>query len=393
MTDFERFDLGSLSERRGAKWSDASGDVLPAWIADMDLPLARPVVEVLEQAVSAQDLGYPSSADVDAVVESFVARSASRHAFEVDPDLVVVASDVVQSIYVALMAFSEPGDGVVVQTPVYPPFLSAVADTGRRLVEVPLELDGDGYRVDTDRLRNAVRAQGARVMLVCNPHNPTGRVMRTEELEAIGAVAEDENLVLVVDEIHADLVYQGSRHVPLPVAAPAAAGRCVTLASASKAFNIAGLRCSVASFGSRALYDRFGVLPSHARGGLSCIGLRATAAAWNEGDRWLADVVSYLEGNRDTVAAALAPLEGVVSFAPEATYLSWIDLSGLGMGPDPAEELKERAGLLLSSGPAFGGPGRGHVRLNFATTRAVLDQILGRLVTHLQRAAAVRSSG
>lgn len=381
--NFDRFDLADLTKRRGAKWAATRGDVLAAWIADMDFPLAPPVADVLAEAVGAQDLGYPSGQDVDAVVASFVARSASRHGLDVDPSLVVVTSDVVQSIYIALMTFSEPGDGVVVQTPVYPPFLSAVADTGRRLVEVPLAVAPQGYRVDADRLRAAVRGQGAKVMLVCNPHNPTGRVFADDELEALATVAEEEDLVLVVDEIHADLVYPGRSHVPMPLAAPAAAARCVTLASASKAFNIAGLRCSVASFGSRSLYDRFSAVPSHVRGGLSVLGLRATAAAWKEGDEWLGQLLSYLQSNRDAVTAALAGLDGAVSFVPEATYLAWIDLSGLGMGPDPAGELKQNAGVLLSSGPDFGAPGQGHVRLNFATTAEVLQGILSRLGTYL----------
>jgi cystathionine beta-lyase len=318
---------------------------------------------------------------------------AERFGWRVDPQRVEVLTDVVQGLYVALDRFAAPGEGVVVQTPVYPPFLHAVRDTGRRLVENPLVEGLARFAIDLDGLRAAIDP-ATRVLLLCNPQNPTGRVFERGELEALAELALRHELVVVADEIHADLVYaEGTagrrRHVPFATLAPEVEARTITLTSATKAFNIPGLRCAVAHFGSEELRRRFVSLPRHVRGGLGALGLAATAAAWGESQPWLDAVLRTLAGNRAFVAEFVgASLPGVVHHPPEASYLAWLDCRPLALGPSPQRFFLERAKVALSPGEAFGRPGQGFVRLNFGTSRALLGEILERMAKALRERAA-----
>lgn len=377
--DFDGVDLAVLRRRRGEKWRTYGPDVLAAWVAEMDFPLAGPVRGVIESALATGDLGYPLDADRRELAEAFAARMEARFGWRADPDGVEVLADVVQGIYVALDRLSAPGEGVVVQTPVYPPFLSAVRKTGRRMIENPLTPGAVRYELDLDGLRRAVRAD-TRLLLLCNPQNPTGRVLERGELEALAEIALAGDLVVVADEIHADLVYPGSSHVPFASLAPEVEARTVTLTSATKAFNIPGLRCAVAHCGSAPLHRRFAALPRSLLGGLGSLGPAATLAAWREGQPWLDAVLAYLAGNRERVARCVADqLHGIRLFPPEATFLAWLDCRALGLEPTPQGFFLSRAGVALSDGAVFGAPGRGFARLNFATSRALLDEILSGL--------------
>jgi cystathionine beta-lyase len=278
--------------------------------------------------------------------------------------------------------FCEPDDGVVVTTPIYPPFLRAVEQTGRRLCEVPLALGAAGYELDLPALRRA--AAGARVLLLCHPHNPTGRAFRRDELEALAEIVLAHDLRVISDEIHADLVLSGAPFVPFAALGPEVAARTLTLTSASKAFNIAGLRTAVAVFGSDELRRRFLTLPRYVRGGIGILGIEATRVAWLEGGPWLEAALDYLRGSRALVADAVrASLPGVVYHPGEATYLAWLDCRALGLAPSPFRFFLERAKVALSDGPSFGAPGRGFVRINFATSRAILSEALERMAKAL----------
>jgi cystathionine beta-lyase len=390
LPDFERLDLARLRRRRGEKWQLHPPDVLPAWVAEMDFPLAAPIRRVLEDALAADDLGYPINPRPQDLPAVFAARMEERFGWRVDPQRVEVLSDVVQGLYAALDRFSAPGEGVVVQTPVYPPFLHAVRDTGRRLVENPL-LEGPARaEIDLDGLRAALDP-ATRLLLLCNPQNPTGRVFERRELEALAELALRHALVVVADEIHADLVYPeaGRRHVPFATLAPEVEARTITLTSATKAFNIPGLRCAVAHFGSAALRSRFLSLPRHLRGGLGSLGLAATAAAWRESQPWLDAVLGVLASQRAFVAEFLtAQLPGVAHRPPEASYLAWLDCRALALGASPQRFFLEHAKVALSPGEAFGRPGQGFVRLNFGTSRALLGEILERMAKALRERAA-----
>ena len=388
LPDLDGLELARLRRRRSEKWGTYAPDVLPAWVAEMDYPLAEPIRRVLEDALAYDDLGYPVNPRPQDLPTVFAARMAERFGWRIDPQRVDVLTDVVQGIYVAIDRFSAPGEGVVVQTPVYPPFLHAVRDLGRRMVENPLVRGAGRDELDLDGLRAALDP-ATRILLLCNPQNPTGRVFERRELEALAEIALRHDLVVVSDEIHADLAHPPHQHVPFATLAPEVEARTITLTSATKAFNIPGLRCAVAHFGSAELQRRFRSLPRHVRGGLGLLGLAATAAAWSECQPWLDHVLRYLDGNRALLAERVRrALPGVVHWSPEASYLAWLDCRALELGPSPQRFFLEHAKVALSPGEAFGKPGEGFVRLNFATSRALLEEILGRMERALRERRA-----
>ncbi|MHB1526853.1 MAG: MalY/PatB family protein [Candidatus Dormibacteria bacterium] len=382
--DFDSYNLGDLERRTGVKWQRYGGAAIPAWIADMDFPIATEIAAAMKDLISRDDLGYPDPSLEAAVRTAFASRAAERYRLLVEPEQLVVVSDVLQAIYLCLLAFTEPGDGVAFLTPAYPPFFSAVAETGRRALVCDLSAGPRRYELDLSQLRSVVQAGNARLLLLCNPHNPTGRSFSRAELAGIAELALECDLLVVSDEIHADLTLPGASHVAYGSLGGQAAARSITLSSASKAFNLAGLRCAVAAFGSEALRDRFAQFPAHARGSVSVLGMVAALAAWEHGDPWLKAAIQVLSDNRDLLAAFVAlHLGDGVMRSPEATYLAWLDLRGLGLGEDPALWLRENARVALSPGPDFGASGSGHVRLNFATPRALLEEMLERIATAL----------
>ena len=375
-------DLAVLQRRKSEKWHTYPPGVLPAWVAEMDFPVADPIRRVLQEAIDDWDVGYPVSPRGTGLPEVFAQRMSERFGWTVDPSRVEILSEVVQGLYLSLEAFAGKNEGAVVQTPIYAPFLRAVEETGRRLVENRLAVRGRDLEIDFDALRTGLDAD-TRVLLLCNPHNPSGRVFRRAELESLAELAIAHDLVVVSDEIHCDLVYDGREHVPFATVAPEVAARTVTLNSASKAFNIAGLRCAVAHFGSPELQRRFArVVPRHVRGGIGILGLYASIAAWRDSQDWLDAVVPYLQANRDYLQCFVAEhLPEVVCHAPQGTYLAWLDCAGLGIAGSPAAHFLRRGRLAVSDGRQFGAGFEQHVRINFATSRAILEQILERLAT------------
>lgn len=368
--------------RRGVKWNRHPADVLPAWVADMDLGTAPVIVDRLKAVLDRQDFGYPVDPRPD-IAAALVAWQARRHGWTPAVEHVRVFVDVLQGIAVALRFATEPGDGVGLLTPVYPPFLAAVERAGRRIVDVPLA--GADRRLDPGRLEEAADA-GLRALLVCNPHNPTGRVFDGEELGSIARIVVERDLLLISDEIWADVVHPGSVHRPLAALGPDVADRTVTLTSASKAFNLAGLRCAVGVLGPPGLRDAVDALPPHLLGEPNTFGVVAMLAAWSEGEAWLGDTRRSLTERRDQLARLLAERAPSVGYRPpEATYLAWLDLRATGLGPDPAQRLLAEARLALSPGLDFGPGGAGHARLNFATTAELLAEAVERLASVLPR--------
>jgi cystathionine beta-lyase len=380
--DLEGVEPALKRTSRGEKWTVYPDGTLPLWVADMDFPVAEPIRRVLQRAVDTSDLGYPIHPLPTDLTAIFAERARERFAWNVDPRRVEVLTDVMQGVYVGLQQLSGPGDGVIVQTPIYAPFLRAVEETGRRLAENPLALGPGGHELDLDGLRRA--AADAKVLLLCHPHNPSGRSFRRAELEAIAEVVLAHGLYVVSDEIHGDLVLSGERFVPFASLSREVAERTVTLTSASKAFNIAGLRCAVAVFGGDDVRRRFLAVPRHLRGGINILGLEATRAAWRHGQPWLDCVLDHLRANRDFVARTVASaLPGVVHHPPEATYLAWLDCRALELEPSPFRFFLDRARVALSDGATFGTPGRGFVRLNFATSRRLVAEALERMAKAL----------
>ncbi len=379
-SDLESLGLEQLRAHRGEKWQRYPADVLPAWVAELDFPVAKPIQAVIETALQNHDFGYPLDAVKTGLPEAFCERMERRFRWSPDPGLVEVLSDVVQGVYIAIDTLSEPGDAVAIHTPIYPPFLWSLRDTGRRLASNPLVDSGTRYELDLAGLRAA--PVETRILLLCNPHNPTGRVFSRAELESLAGLAAERDWWIVSDEIHADLVYPGAEHVPIASLGPEVAARTLTLTSATKAFNIPGLRCAVAAVGSAALRERFDRLPHHERGGLGSLGIAATIAAWREGDAWLETVRDYLRDNRDALVGAVErEFPGVIYRPPEAGYLAWLDCRALDLDGSASayQFFLDRARVALSPGEVFGEPGRGFVRLNFGTTEAMLGEILRRM--------------
>jgi len=371
-------DPARLQRRRSEKWNTYPDDVLPVWVAEMDFPVAEPIRAVLADALEDSDLGYPIAARDTGLREAFCDRMHARFGWHVEPTDVEVLSDVVQGIYWACTTFHPDRPGVVVQTPIYPPFLRVVRDTGRRLLDHRWVRGAERFELDLDALRGFGGDTG--LLLLCNPHNPTGRVLERGELEALAEWVLERDVWVVSDEIHADLVFDGRRHVPFGSLSPEIAARTLTLTSATKAFNIPGLRCAVAHFGSRALRRRFQSLPRHLAGGLGLPGLYATLAAWRHADPWLDEVRAYLQANREFLAAELPRrFPGIRCHAPESTYLAWLDCAGLGLTEPPVRRFYEAGRVALTDGGLFG-EGYGHfARLNFATSRALLGEALDRM--------------
>ncbi len=367
------------------KWRMFGPDVLPAWVADMDFPVAPAVQRAVRELVDRNDLGYHHVPLSPQLRDALVTRMAERFAWHVDPDRVRPLVNVVQGLDASVLLHSKPGQGVVVQTPIYPPFLEAVEHSGRRLVENRLLPSADRFEIDFDRLAADIDPQ-TRVFMLCNPHNPTGRVFERAELMRLGELAVRHDLVVVADEIHSDLVFPGHQHLPFASLAPEFAERTITLTSATKAFNLAGLPCAFAIFGSEELEAPFRELPPHVFGHCGILDDAATVAAWTQGQDWLDEVLVYLAQNRTRLLDFLASeLPAVRVLSPEATYLAWLDCRELDLPSDPFEFFLEHARVALGRGPNFGTPGEGHVRLNFATSQHILDEILARLAKAVRR--------
>lgn len=383
--DFNAISLEALRRRRGTKWTRYPPDVLPAWVADMDFDMAEPIRAGLAGMMEANDLGYSPKLPASGLPEAFAAFAARRFpGWEVAPERMVAIADIVQGIHIAIEAYTRPGDGVCTLTPVYPPFLQTVAETGRRL-DFCTMVRGEGrYEIDFDALRAAIDER-TRVLLLCTPHNPLGRVFEHDELESLARIAIERDLVVVADEIHADIVYRGHRHIPFASLGPEVEARTVTMTSATKSFNIAGLRCAVVLFGSDRLAERFNAWPERIRGAVSSFGMEATRIAWTECDEWLDALLAHLEGNRDFLHAFVAErLPGMRMVLPAATYLGWLDCREFGLEPDPYRWFLDRARVGFNDGRDFGDGGEGHVRINFATSRAILTQVLERMEEALQ---------
>lgn len=382
-----------VDRRRGVKWHRTPG-ALAAWVADMDVPPAGVIRQRLHELVGRGDVGYPQWAAAHAgspARGAFVGWVATRYDWTIaDRHELVELCDVVQGIQLALWLCTTPGDGVVVHTPAYPPMLAAIDAVGARRIDLPAQRAGDGsWAFDLDDLEVRLRAERAKVLLLCHPHNPTGRVFLRPELEALAALAQRHDLIIVSDEIHADLTYSPHRHVPMASLGPEVAARTITLHSPSKAFNLAGLRYAVAHIGPPWVRNRLASLPNHLLGAVNLPAAVAATAAWTEpaATQWLDDVMEHLDQQRHRLAALLARHLPKVRYAvPQATYLAWLDASALGWGDDPSGRWRNPPegvdAVDLSPGPDFGPGGAGFARLNFATSAALLERIVVAMAAH-----------
>lgn len=382
-TEDQEFDIAALRARRTNKWHKFPDDVLPAWVADMDFGVAPPIAAALKRLADAQEYGY--AARDGELARSFAQRMNTRFGWQPDPTRMLPIGDLVQATFAAITAFSDPGDAVLLQLPSYPPFISAITGTGRRLLANPMRLGNEGWQLDLAAF-DAAPDPHTRVLIFCHPQNPTGRVYVREELEQVAAFAQRHDMIVVSDEIHADILYPGHVHIPLASLGAEVAARTITITSATKSFNIPALRCAMMHFGAPALMERFlARVPARLLGSPGITGVDATIAAWDHSQPWFDDVMARLRANRDWLVRAIASdLPGVRFDPPQATFLAWLDCRGLQL-PGPAGEFfLQQARVGLNAGETFGPDYAGFVRLNFATSPAILQQIVARM------AAAVR---
>jgi cystathionine beta-lyase len=372
------FDIATLRARRTNKWHKFPDDVLPAWVADMDFGVAPPITAALQRLTDNQEYGYAAREGV--LAAAFARRMQRRFGWTVDPADTVPVGDLVQASFSSVMAFSEPGDAVVLQLPSYPPFMSAINDTGRRLIANPMRDSGARWELDLAAY-DAAPDPRARVLIFCHPQNPTGRAYSRAELELVAAFAIRHDLVVVSDEIHADIVYPGNTHVPLASLGPEIAARTITITSATKSFNIPALRCAVMHFGTPDLKQRFFArIPARLLGSPGVTGVDATVAAWDDGQPWLDEIMAQLQANRDWLAQTLrTELPGVTLRLPEATYLAWLDCSALEVPGSVGQFFLDHARVGLNFGESFGAQYGSFARLNFATPAPVLREIVGRM--------------
>ena len=385
----DHLDLEWLRAKPGVKWHRSRGRNLAAWVADMDFPAPAVVRDRLRAFLDGGDLGYPDFRPTNGLAELFAERMAARHGWTLDPAHVRDLDDVVQGVRLVVHLVSSPGDGIAFHTPAYPPFLATSTGMGRPLVPIRAERTEVGWAFDVDRFRTELAAKPCKVLVLCNPHNPTGRVFTRSELTALAEIVVEHDLVVVSDEIHAELVHPGGgRHIPFASLGDEVAARTVTLTSATKAFNLAGIRCAQAHVGDARVRAALAAQPDHLYGAVSPFGVLATATAWTEGDAWQAAVLARLDANRHLLAELLAarPALAAIDYAvPEATYLAWLDCRALELGDNPAELFAEH-GVELSPGPDFGEQGLGFARLNFATAPNVLTAVVDALDAAVTRA-------
>ncbi|MBL4646471.1 MAG: pyridoxal phosphate-dependent aminotransferase [Rhizobiales bacterium] len=385
------FDFDRVIDRRNThsmKWDalqeklGLSGpDLLPMWVADMDFRAPPAVAETMRKLADHGVFGY--FGDSKQYKSSICNWMKTRHDFDVDPDWILTTHGIVAGIGFAIKAYSEPGDGVVVFSPVYHMFGNTIRASGRKLIESPLRQVQGRYEMDLENLASQIDSS-TKLVLLCSPHNPGGRVWSAQELKALGQFCSDHNLILVSDEIHHDLVYAGHKHTVTANACPDITDRLVTMTATTKTFNIAGILTGNVIISNAELRKKYiAAVNALGSGAPNGIGVQLATAAYSEGADWLDALLPYLQSNRDLLNDAVAKhMPGVRSMKLEATYLSWYDFSGTGMSPQEAVDLvQKKARIAINQGGSFGEGGEGWLRFNIACPRATLEEAIDRLKT------------
>jgi cystathionine beta-lyase len=382
-----------LRARGSQKWSRGGPGVIGAFVAEMDFGVAPPIEAALLDVIKRADYGYLTEHAVTEMAVACAAWQRDRYGWDVDPGRVRPLPDVITGLAAAITVLSRPGSPVILPTPAYMPFLTVPGGLGREIIQVPMATSDGGYVLDLDGVDAAFK-RGGHLLILCNPCNPVGRVYGRDELTAVTEVVEANGGRVFADEIHAPLLYPGGTHVPYASLSAAAAAHTVTGTAASKGWNLPGLKCAqllLSNDRDAATWAERGSAFEH---GASTPGVRATTAAYRDGGPWLDDAVAYLDGSRALLARLLAEHLPEAGYQPpEGTYLAWLDcralLADLGARPaggralpadvSPAEFFLAKARVMLTDGAACGEAGRGHVRLNFATPRPILAEIVRRL--------------
>ncbi len=374
-TPFDNLQLDELRRRSGAKWQYYPEDVLPLWVAEMDAFVAQPIVDAVHEAMLLGDTGYPWGPRLQTAVASF---AADRWGWTFDPSEAITVTDVMTGVLESVQRLSKPGDPIILTPPIYPPFKMVTDMLERPMIPARLTIEG---RLDLDALdaafTSAAESGGTPILLLSNPHNPSGTVNTREELETVAQLARKHGARVVSDEIHATLVMPTSTFIPY--LSVSGTEPDVSLISASKGWNLAGFKAAVAIGGADALEDlksinhRMGTHPGH-------IGIIAHSTAFDQARDWLDGVIAGVDANRHLLAELLAQhLPSAKYTPPEATYLAWIDCRDLNLGDDPAKVFLKLGRVGLTGGLSFGDGGEGHVRFNLATSPAIITEAVERM--------------
>lgn len=383
--EFEAVSTDSLRRRGTAKWNTYGPDVIAAWVAEMDFATAPAVLDAIRDAVDREEFGYADADAATGLPDAVAQWSGESFGWQIDPDRVHVLPYALRGVELAIEFYSPPDSPVVVPTPAYEPFFEIPRVLGRPILEAELARRGDDYVLDLDAIGCGLN-RGARTVILCHPHNPTGRSFTRAELEDLAALVAKYGARVVSDEVHAPLTYSGI-HIPYASVSDEAAAHTLTVTSASKAWNLAGLKCAQLVTSNAADEARWTRIPARKTKGASTIGIRASVAAFRHGGPWLAHAMAYLDGNRRLVHEMLSQDSPEIGYRiPDATYFAWLDCRGLDLDVEPAQFFLERARVALSSGALFGDRTTGFVRFNFATSRARVTAAIDAM------AAAVRSS-
>lgn len=381
-----------LIDRRSTnsiKWNAYPEDVLPLWVADMDFAAPEPIIKALQKAVEHGVFGYELPGK--ALLESVAARMKSLYGWQVAPESVVAVTGLVSGFYAAAQALCRPGDGYLIQPPVYMPFNDIQKHQGVIRQEAELSFVArDGilhYNIDWDSFDNAFHSGGSRtkMFLLCNPHNPTGQIYSAEELSRMAETCLKHDAVIVSDEIHSELLLGEHKHVPIASLSPEIAEQSITLIAPSKTFNIAGLFCGFAIIPNKELRERYKEQVERMTLHVASLAQVAAQAAFSgECEDWLAELISYLRANRNfLVDFVQTELPGIRTTRPEATYLAWLDCSGLvesgKISGNPYTFFLKNARVALNNGATFGTGGKNFLRLNFGCPRVTLEQALERM--------------
>jgi cystathionine beta-lyase len=384
-TDFDDITIEELRATGGLKWS-AFPDKIGAFVAEMDFGVAPPITEALHAAVDVGAFGYLPGAVARRLSVAYSQWARDRYRWDVSADDVRPLADVIAGLEMAIRHFSTPSSAFIVPTPAYMPFLTVPGALGRELIQVPMASHSGRYVYDLDAL-DAAFAAGGNLLVLCNPHNPVGRVLEPGELAAVAEVVERHGGRVFSDEIHAPLVYPGYRHTPYASISAVTAEHTLTATSASKAWNVPGLKCAqlvLSNDRDRELWSKVGPAAEH---GAAHLGVIANTVAYTAGGPWLDGVITYLDGNRRALDILVRQhLPGVGYAPPDGTYLAWLDVRDLELGDRPADFFLDRAGVAMIDGALCGDAGRGFVRYNFATPRPIME----RTIEAMARALAAR---
>ena len=382
-TELDQISMDRLREIGSLKWTAFPGTI-GAFVAEMDFGNSPAIKSVLHRAIDDGLFGYLPGSLSTAMSEACARWEKDRYGWEVPAEWIRPLSDVLAGLEATILHFTRPGSKVVLPTPAYMPFLSIPPALGREIVQVPMLCEDGRYLFDLDGIDRAF-ADGGGLLILCNPYNPLGRVFTREELDAVSEIVARHDARAFSDEIHAPLVYAPHQHVPYASVNDAAASHAITATSASKAWNLPGLKTAqliLSNDVDAEEWKRVGVMTEH---GASNLGVLANTAAYNDSRDWLDDTVSYLDGNRALLGDLLAEQIPEIGYsAPEGTYIAWLDARGLGIEGSPAEFFRERAGVALTDGVACGEAGEGFVRFIFATSRPIIEQSVRQMADALQ---------